>query len=991
MYKTQKEVEQSHDNRYKSFLIADELKQSSDDLTRYCRTYVLTGDSMWEKKYWEVLDVRNGVKPRPDGRVIALQDSMRKLGFTTIEFDKLKEAEKNSNALVWTEKIAFHAVKGYFDNGTGLFTNKDKPDTALARKIMFNKKYHDDKSTIMNPIEDFFKMVEHRTLIEVENQNRKVKKLLSIIIVLIILIAIIAIISYFTIKNKIIKQLNTLKQANKIITEGEKKLKVQNEQLDEKVEQKTAELKQQNKELQSITNKLKDVNQELATAKDFAEISETKFRDILDNSIITIYSLNLKTGTYDYLSPSVKDIYGYSSDEFIEGGLEKSITRFHPDDISRIEDHLNGLLDKKVEHFSPTVEYRFKHPKLGWRWMSDTRAVLVDNNNEAVSLIGFAFDNTENKLSLEKLQIQNEEYASLNEEYLTLNEELNQTNENLYETKENAEKSEKRFRHLFENNPVSLWEEDFSEVKELLIAKENHVKNLKHYLESNRDFVALCASKIIIKNINKASLNLFKVKNKSQLTEHLTYTFTETSFKTLKNLLVALSNNETDFVEETEYKNTDGEIIYAIIKVLSSADDSSSIVSIIDITQSKKAELELQKQNSEYEALAEEYKAQNKELYTAKKRAEKSEKQFAALFEQSPLSINIFDKSGLTVKANKAWEKLWQSDPNEVINKYNVLEDSHAEATGWLKYLRKAFNGEVVFLPDLEYDPTANNFPGRKRTLQCIAFPIIQNNTVEQIVLIHQDVTDLKDYEKKLIIAKENAEESDRLKTAFLNNMSHEIRTPMNAIVGFSKMLISPVKTQEQKNKYTDTIIKSSHQILNIINDLLDIASIEAGQIKIKEVAIDLSEICDDIINLLRPEAKKKNIDLKSSKHHLDITESVLTDNFRLKQILENLINNAIKFTNKGSVELKCHKKDKYIVFSVSDTGIGIPMNEQNKIFERFRQVESSEYDASEGNGLGLSICKGLIERMGGEIWLESEPGKGSTFYFSLPYNPANL
>ena len=146
MLKNQFKLEQSHDIRYKSYVIANELRQSAEDLTRYCRTYVSTGDSVWENKYWEVLDVRNGKKIRSDGRITALQDSMKKLGFTKLEFDKLKEAEQNSNDLVWTEMVAFNALKGMFDDGTGLFAVKKRPDTLLAQKIMFEEKYHFDKA-----------------------------------------------------------------------------------------------------------------------------------------------------------------------------------------------------------------------------------------------------------------------------------------------------------------------------------------------------------------------------------------------------------------------------------------------------------------------------------------------------------------------------------------------------------------------------------------------------------------------------------------------------------------------------------------------------------------------------------------------------------------------------------------------------------------------------------------------------------------------------
>ncbi len=207
MLQNQKDLERSHEIRYKSFIIADELRQSSDDLTRLCRTYVSTNDKVYEQKYWEILDIRNGKKPRPNGQTIALQDSMKKLGFSEAEFDKLKEAEKNSNDLVWTETVAFNAMKGLFDDGIGQFTVKKAPDLQLAHRIMFDGKYHADKAKIMNPIDDFFILLDQRTHKAVKKYDIKSYWLLGVIIGLILLIISISAISFFIIKNKIIKQL----------------------------------------------------------------------------------------------------------------------------------------------------------------------------------------------------------------------------------------------------------------------------------------------------------------------------------------------------------------------------------------------------------------------------------------------------------------------------------------------------------------------------------------------------------------------------------------------------------------------------------------------------------------------------------------------------------------------------------------------------------------------------------------------------------------
>ena len=179
-------------------------------MTRYCRTYVQTGDSIWEKKYWEVLDIRNGIKPRPDGRTISLQDSMKKLGFTEAELTKLKIAEQNSNDLVWTEKVAFNAMKGLYADSLREFTIKSKPDTAFASKILFDENYHRYKSLIMKPIDECIQMVMNRTQYKVKRETHLNFVLLYTIISFIIIISIISIVSYFLIRNRIILQLEEL-------------------------------------------------------------------------------------------------------------------------------------------------------------------------------------------------------------------------------------------------------------------------------------------------------------------------------------------------------------------------------------------------------------------------------------------------------------------------------------------------------------------------------------------------------------------------------------------------------------------------------------------------------------------------------------------------------------------------------------------------------------------------------------------------------------
>lgn len=241
-----------------------------------------------------------------------------------------------------------------------------------------------------------------------------------------------------------------------------------------------------------------------------------------------------------------------------------------------------------------------------------------------------------------------------------------------------------------------------------------------------------------------------------------------------------------------------------------------------------------------------------------------------------------------------------------------------------------------------------------------------------------------------LISAKEKAEESDRLKTAFLANISHEIRTPMNGILGFLELLTDPGIDDQQKELYLDIMNKSGQRLLATINDIVEISKIEAGQIDVFETEVKISEILDYHYQLFTKLAKDKNIDFFMSFSPELENIYILTDKFKLESILTNLLNNAVKFTKSGRIEFGNYIKDDFMIFFVKDSGMGIPPEKINTIFDRFVQADLNITRPYEGSGLGLSIVKAYLQKMGGEIWVESTPDVGSTFYFSIPYKPVS-
>ncbi|MEI7982865.1 MAG: response regulator [Bacteroidota bacterium] len=389
------------------------------------------------------------------------------------------------------------------------------------------------------------------------------------------------------------------------------------------------------------------------------------------------------------------------------------------------------------------------------------------------------------------------------------------------------------------------------------------------------------------------------------------------------------------------------------------------------------------------------------ENITARKHAEAM---FEDIVDKNPLSIQIVDKDGYTITGNPAYIKLFGAFPPPG---FSIFADLQGKSPELEKLILHAKRGEVVHLPDLQYNTkdVSPDLPDNPVWIRALIFPLNDSAGIpERYVLMHENITEGKLAEQELIIAKERAEESDHLKSAFLANMSHEIRTPMNGILGFASLLKEPNLTGDEQQKYIGIIEKSGARMLNIINDIVDISKIEAGLMELDLRETNINDQIEYIYTFFKPEVEAKGMQL-CFKNSLPAKEAlIVTDREKIYAILTNLVKNAIKYTNEGSIEFGYNvvgseaacclattaasfTTSAFLEFYVKDTGIGIAKNRQEAIFERFIQADILDTRAYQGAGLGLTITKAYVEMLGGKIRVDSEPGKGSTFYFTISYN----
>jgi PAS domain S-box-containing protein len=415
------------------------------------------------------------------------------------------------------------------------------------------------------------------------------------------------------------------------------------------------------------------------------------------------------------------------------------------------------------------------------------------------------------------------------------------------------------------------------------------------------------------------------------------------------------------------------------------------IIVIIFSVKLKKVNQELVKRNKQISDLNADLRHSNEELAGQKdlitRKHTETDKFYEMLVQSANDGISFYDRSWNLRFCNSAFYSMIGYDRNSY-NSLNPDDLIHPEDKDYHTRREQALVNNGFFESELRLKHRGGNYMNfSTRSV------MVRSETGEVLgaLTISRDITRLKKIHEDLIKANIGAESSKKLKSTFLANISHEIRTPLNSVVGFSNLLLSNNLTNEVKEEYIEHINHNSEKLLQIIGDIIDLSRLESSQIQITYEEASLNMIVNEIIEEARQIIRRneKPIILNVKNHFEEVGDLIFTDRIWLKRVLNHLMDNAVKFTLDGTVEFSYSLENQNIVFSIRDTGIGINKENIGRIFEEFRQEFDGHHRPFEGLGIGLTLAKEVVERMGGKIHVQSEKGVGSEFSFSIPYRPA--
>lgn len=780
---------------------------------------------------------------------------------------------------------------------------------------------------------------------------------------------------------------------------------------------------------------LQDITESFNDKKNI-EKQKIRLENIIKATKVGTWEWNIQTGEVNH-NDYWFEMLGYSPEDFSNPSLELWRQLTHPSDLVNADAVLQDHFEGKTDYYS--CEMRMKHKDGHWVWILDSGTVITRSpDGKPIWMYGQHLDITDRKLAEEKLRENEEKYRSLvaqMDQGLALHQAIYDENGKMIDyifldINESYEKTVGLSREIIGKRVSEVlpsvekfWIEAFGKVVETgeSIHYENYVEELNQYFEvtayrNMSDQFAVLLTNTTEKVLARKKLeDLYEKLKDSEERFRLAMDATSDGIWdwNLKTNEVYYSPN---YFKMLGYSPTEFKFHYNTWLELLHPEDKESVVSFENNVletggSSFSIEYRMRTKSKNWIWILSrgrivEWDENGKPLrlvgthsdITARKIYEeeisRTKETYLNIFNTVKEAIYIQNYDGVFLDVNASAERMYGYSKSEIIGK--TPEFLSAPNKNNFDNLRKTYEKLI------KYGGTAQlEFWGQRSNGEIFPKDVILSVGKyfgqDVIIATARDITAQKQLIEELTEAKDKAVESDLLKSAFLANMSHEIRTPMNAIIGFSQFLEDDELTSEEKSEYLNIINQKGKDLLQLIDDILDLSKIEAGQLTLFLSAGDVATVVYEIVRTFKSQNRiveyhfDKKVEIRVGKTN-PISLECKTDFYRLRQILNNLVSNAMKFTEEGFVEVGYELVDNLIQFYVKDTGIGIHPDSINKIFERFRQEDEYYHTRKYGGaGLGLSICQGLVNALEGNIWVESEFGLGATFFFTIKYVPVNI
>ncbi len=924
----EKKLSQLEAGKYQALNLAYELKQSSDDLTRFARIFSVTGEFKFEAYYRDIIDIRDGVKAHPGtripsywdhvaagtidldetGQIYSISERMEELNLSPGEKAALSRAMADSDALIQMEAAAMNAVKGLSKDDEGNYTRVGEPDRQLARHLLNGPAYYQAKSKIMTSIDRFTALLEKRTGNEANLLERKAKALLIAVIALTFLTILFAVFAFFLLKRRIITPVYRLKSSATLLKEGDYAHHIDMETGDE----------------------LGDLARTFNAMADSIRERTARLSSIIDTAIDAIVVIS-RDGRIREFSPAAEKMFGYSTREI----LGQNISMLMPERERESHDNHLALTPGKSKILGKRFETR-------GRAKDGTIFPISISVSEARlgaqrMFTGIIRDITERK------RIEQARRSSLKMNQMTDTSEEREILTFGLETCVSLTGSQFGFFHFMGPDGITVDRQIWSRQ----VKKGCTMERASFHCDLDQAGVwADCLREKVPVIHNTYDVKPLGIPEGHPPLERGLYVPVMDKDKIVAVLGVANSPQP--------YLQYDIDII------------SILCTNLWGIVRRKRAAKQL-KENEERLNLV--LRGGNLGYWDVNLTTRETivNKRWAELF-------------GYGLDEVKNSYKVWKESihPDDLDMVMAAGSDYLSGRTGSYEVEYRALTKDketrwhVSRGAVMERDPS-----GMPLRMAGTVLDITEKKGIEEE--LKRNMADLEE-------ARQEAEMATRAKSDFLANMSHEIRTPMNAIIGMNHLLLKTELDAKQQD-FARKIQMSAKNLLGIINDILDFSKIEAGKLTMEAIEFDLNEVLNNLSGLVGMKAQEKGLELL---FFLDqaVPTDLVGDPLRLGQILLNLANNAVKFTATGEIIVKIELAEErdgevLIRFSVSDTGIGLTTEQQAGLFQSFQQADTSTTRKFGGTGLGLAISKQLSELMGGQIGVESSPGEGSTFFFT--------